>query len=167
MVLLIALRRFGRFIRSNHGSNGKRSSYARTTKIVGKLCFKWGGALDAYPVGSIYMSVNSTSPSTLFGGTWQRIQDRFLIAAGSTYKAGGTGGEATHTLTIGEMPSHTHNASLSARQCDDRFDTAYISTGGMGSYNRSFSVTVESSGGSAAHNNMPPYLAVYVWKRTA
>lgn len=126
-----------------------------------------GVALDAYPVGSIYMSVNSTSPSTLFGGTWQRIQDRFLIAAGSTYKAGGTGGEATHTLTVNEMPSHTHNASLSARQCDDPHDTSYISTGGMESYRRSFSVTVENSGGNAAHNNMPPYLSVYVWKRTA
>lgn len=67
-------------------------------------------SIDSWPVGSIYMSVNSTSPATLFGGTWQRIQDRFLIAAGSTYKAGGTGGEATHTLTaasVGRCSSST------------------------------------------------------------
>ena len=61
-----------------------------------------------YPVGSIYMSVNSTSPATLFGGTWERIKDRFLLAAGDAYAAGGTGGEATHTLTEGEMPAHSH-----------------------------------------------------------
>ena len=65
-------------------------------------------SIDAYPVGSIYMSVNSTSPATLFSGSWQRIQDRFLLCAGSTYAAGSTGGEATHKLTIDEMPSHSH-----------------------------------------------------------
>lgn len=61
-----------------------------------------------YPVGSIYMSVNSTSPASLFGGTWERIKDRFLLAAGDTYSAGSTGGEAQHTLTVDEMPSHYH-----------------------------------------------------------
>ncbi len=75
-----------------------------------------------YPVGSIYMSVNNVSPSTLFGGTWEAIQDRFLLAAGSTYTAGDTGGSATHTpggilsggavgnhtLTVAETPAHTH-----------------------------------------------------------
>ena len=63
---------------------------------------------NVYPVGSIYMSVNNTNPSTLFGGTWQQIQDRFLLAAGATYAAGATGGEATHTLTTDEMPAHSH-----------------------------------------------------------
>ena len=61
-----------------------------------------------YPVGAIYISVNSTSPGTLFGGSWERIQDRFLLSAGSSYSAGSTGGSATHTLTASEMPSHTH-----------------------------------------------------------
>ena len=92
---------------------------------------KWNNAANAtdeltstllskiYPVGSIYMSTNSTSPATFIGGTWQRIQDRFLLAAGSTYTAGNTGGSSTtsytpsgsvgyHTLTTSEMPSHTH-----------------------------------------------------------
>lgn len=106
------------------------------------------------------MSVNSTSPSTLFGGTWQRIQDRFLIAAGSTYKAGGTGGEATHTLTVNEMPAHSHNIRIS-------FSGGTIETSSEPGYDRGNSVSTTSSGGNAAHNNMPPYLAVYVWKRTA
>ena len=61
-----------------------------------------------YPIGSIYMSINETNPSELFGGEWEQIQDRFLLASGSTYSAGATGGEATHTLTENEMPSHTH-----------------------------------------------------------
>lgn len=72
-----------------------------------------------YPVGSIYMSVSSTSPSILFGGTWEQIQDRFLISSGSTYAGGSTGGSASvnytpsgtvgnHTLTTSEMPSHAH-----------------------------------------------------------
>ncbi len=66
--------------------------------------------LNAYPVGSIYMSVNSTSPATLFGGTWERIQDMFLLAAGSSYSAGSTGGSATVTLTAAQsgVPAHSH-----------------------------------------------------------
>lgn len=63
-------------------------------------------------MGAIYLSAVSTDPGILFGfGTWQQIQDRFLLAAGSTYAAGTTGGEATHTLTVEEMPAHTHVVS--------------------------------------------------------
>ena len=62
-----------------------------------------------YPVGAIYLSAVSTDPGVLFGfGTWEQIQDRFLLAAGSIYSAGATGGEAIHTLTVDEMPSHSH-----------------------------------------------------------
>ena len=59
-----------------------------------------------YPVGSIYMSVNDTDPSLLFPGTWERIKDRFLLASGDTYSAGSTGGEATHVLTVSELPKN-------------------------------------------------------------
>lgn len=62
-----------------------------------------------YPVGAIYISTSNTSPSTIFGGTWEKIEDKFLLASGSTYANGATGGEATHTLTEGEMPKHAHN----------------------------------------------------------
>lgn len=114
-----------------------------------------------YPVGSIYLSTVDVSPETIFGGRWQRIQDRFLLAAGETYPAGTTGGEAEHTLTIKEMPSHTHSV------------TPYAS-GGSGSSEGVQYVTgvenwvtgkAEATGGGGAHNNMPPYLAVYVWTR--
>lgn len=65
-----------------------------------------------YPIGSIYMSVNATSPSTLFGGTWVKIEGRFLLGSGGGYSLGAAGGEATHTLTIDEMPSHTHTTTF-------------------------------------------------------
>ena len=61
-----------------------------------------------YPVDSIYMSVNSTSPASLFGGTWTQLKDRFLLGAGSTYSNGATGGAATVTLTSDQIPSHKH-----------------------------------------------------------
>lgn len=155
---------------------------------------------SVYPVGSIYMSVNSISPATLFGGKWERIQDRFLLAAGSTYAAGGMGGEATHTLTVNELPDHKHtfatdsagdhthslNRVLGNSGGDWTGDTAgnlsgsgrkfgYINpdhtiktitnTGSGGAH--AHSGTTNGAGGGGKHNNMPPYLTVYMWKRTA
>ena len=64
--------------------------------------------LSAYPVGAIYMSTVSTSPAELFGGTWTQIKDKFLLAAGSTYTAGATGGAATVTLSSSQIGSHSH-----------------------------------------------------------
>ena len=111
------------------------------------------------PIGFIYMSIDSTNPSTYFPGTWERIKDTFLLAAGDTYAAGSTGGEATHTLTIAEMPAHTHTQVTSAR---------FSKGGGSDSdYEATGSGNTGSTGGGQAHNNMPPYLTVYMWKRTA
>lgn len=132
--------------------------------------------LKVYPVGSIYMSVSSTSPATLFGGTWERIQDRFLLAAGSSYAAGSTGGAATHKLTTNEIPSHTHKVKWYNAGTSGSGDTAWDNGGkawqpstsgwdGKGGSKDGFVAT--ATGGSKAHNNMPPYLAVYIWKRTA
>ena len=117
-----------------------------------------------YPVGSIYMSVNNASPQTFFGGTWARIQDRFLLAAGSTYAAGGTGGSATHTLTINEMPNHGHVVGTEGGSVSKT--TTYIAgaSGGAGARGEG---STDNAGGGNAHNNMPPYLTVYMWKRTA
>lgn len=61
-----------------------------------------------YPIGSIYISTYNRNPSLYFGGEWEQIEDRFLLASGSTYTNGDTGGEATHSLTESEMPRHTH-----------------------------------------------------------
>lgn len=120
-----------------------------------------------YPVGSIYMSVNSTSPATLFGGTWKAIQGKFLLGAdGNTYKAGNTGGEAAHTLTEREMPSHKHSIWFPNDGGEQSAEIGYPDTGSKNTYYAEASKT-SGTGGGAAHNNMPPYLAVYIWKRTA
>ena len=121
-----------------------------------------------YPVGSIYMSVNSTSPATLFGGTWTQLKDRFLLGAGSTYSNGATGGSATHTLKISEMPKHSH------RQVGHTSPSGTTYVGLQMKYMSSINTAnttpvdqAEKTGGDGAHNNMPPYLVVYMWKRTA
>ena len=185
--------------------------------------------LAMYPVGSIYMSINSTDPSTFIGGTWERIQDTFLLAAGTNFSAGTSGGEINHTLNIDEIPSHEHTFTGSAVNSDSQgahthtrgtmnitgtiradpqtawirlrgggafsADTsAAIATGGAdsgttgntqatfnaanswsgatssdGAHTHSITAegTISSIGGGLSHNNMPPYLSVYVWKRTA
>lgn len=130
-----------------------------------------------YPVGTVYISTTSTSPSTFLGGTWTRIQDTFLLAAGSTYTAGATGGEATHTLTVNEMPAHRHKPfDPFPTQDGNWFGLASSSSTGAGwslangsQNNKLFANHPDtgSAGGGEAHNNMPPYLAVYVWERTA
>ena len=198
-----------------------------------------------YPVGSIYMSINNTNPSLLFGGTWEQISDRFLLGAGTTYTNGNTGGSATVTLTTEQMPAHTHTgashnhglnshthsipalsgtaASNGAHTHGDPSGRKFmftngdvavnstgrngVSTGGdwyyvygatsstgiwegsatssSGSHTHSVSTNsstsgqasgnttaagtdaTSSTGGGAAHDNMPPYLVVYIWKRTA
>ena len=127
-----------------------------------------------YPVGSIYISANSTSPAELFGGTWEQIKDRFLLAAGDAYAADSTGGEAQHTLTVDEMPSHGHDFdrqqwhfsdTISIAKDDAIFTWREISDRSITDY--SFKGSVNNSGGGQPHNNMPPYLAVYAWKRIA
>ena len=119
-----------------------------------------------YPIGSIYMSVNSTSPATLFGGTWEQIKDCFLLGAGGNYDVLSTGGEATHTLTVDEIPPHRHK--MKAESTSGSLD--YVLTDLKG-YTKEYQnyrdlPYLDYTGGGAAHNNMPPYLAVYVWKRT-
>ena len=61
-----------------------------------------------YPVGAIYISVNSTNPANLFGGQWEQIKDRFLLSSGDTYKNGSVGGSATHTIAVENLPAHNH-----------------------------------------------------------
>ena len=131
----------------------------KSLEINGKTVFDM-----VYPVGSVYVSVNSTSPATLFGGTWEQIKDRFLLSAGDTYKVGATGGEATHVLTVDEMPRHNHsidnlNASGST--------TPYMTVQAQEKKGYGGNVQTFFTGGGQAHNNMPPYIVVYIWQRTA
>lgn len=119
-----------------------------------------------YPLGSIYITTSSTHPNVLFPNTfWLPIYDRFLLGGGNNYEVGSTGGEATHALTTSEMPEHNHSIF-------------YPNSGGPGDSNICYPADsnikntwyaemckTASAGDGVAHNNMPPYLAVYVWKR--
>jgi hypothetical protein len=128
---------------------------------------------QVYPVGSIYMSMNDTSPADLFGGTWERLKDKFLLAAGDTYAPGETGGEAKHTLETWEMPVHDHSIY------DQNLSNGVTLGVEWGQYvpessaEKSYGITISGtmktteSGSGEPHNNMPPYLAVYMWVRVA
>ena len=134
-----------------------------------------------YPVGSFYISAKSTNPAMLFGGTWEQIQGRFLLGRSSSYPVGSMGGEATHTLTESEMP--THNGHLSSgiaggAPYEKGNYKGFLNSDKMTPYSeigRGWNVYAgnemhpasEAVGGGQAHNNMPPYLSVYIWKRTA
>lgn len=117
-----------------------------------------------YPVGSLFINTSTVNPNVLFTGTkWERIKDTFLLAAGDKYELGATGGDEEVTLTVAQMPQHRH-----------KIGTRSVYTGG-GSYNAhtssddatgSSAANCEYVGGSQPHNNMPPYLSVYVWQRT-
>lgn len=122
---------------------------------------------NVYPVGSIYMSVNSTNPKNLFGGTWEQIQGRFLFGMNSNYPAGSTGGEITHALTIDEMPEHNHTIYYpNAGGPYGNANIGYPEDSGINMTWCAEMCKTASTGGGAAHNNMPPYLSVYIWKRT-
>ena len=165
---------------------------------------------SVYPVGSIYMSVNSTDPSTLFGGSWEQIQDRFLLASGVSHSAGSTGGSAdavvvkhshgteshnhdqnphTHGTNLGDnigFATYTHSSGVermkvATSSSSKRYTYGSKSSGSSSAaesglnwssrlseatpYIGSASVKVYSDGVDGTGKNMPPYLAVYVWKR--
>ena len=114
-----------------------------------------------YPVGSVYISYSHNSPATMFGGTWTRIQNAFLWGCDANGDIGSTGGEKTHTLTVNELPSHTHGSVYSGNVSGTKTHSWLASGGSNMAYG-----TV-ATGGGAAHNNMPPYVQVSIWRRTA
>ena len=151
-------------------------------QVLGKLSnndydYNW---IDLYPVGSIYMSVNDTSPASLFGGSWEKIKDTFLLSSGDTYVNGNSGGETTHTLTTGEIPSHHHTEQFGNGAYSTWEGITYSSQEGTRTLsgvelpNYNYRENLEGTydylftgfeGNSQAHNNMLPYLVVNMWKR--
>lgn len=148
--------------------------------------YNGGGTLfdSIYPVGSIYLSTSSADPSTLFGGTWERIaQGRTLMGEGVvqdntdnwcgktskgdwTAYAGNMGGETYHQLTIEEMPSHTHKANFSMGGLGNAEGRLVLGNNTQnGTTSGNYGSPVVATGGNALHNNMPPYLVVYIWER--
>lgn len=123
--------------------------------------------LKAYPVGSIYMSVNATDPASLFGGSWVRLKDRFLLGAGDTYGAGTEGGSADavvvrHKHTITELAAASKGIASDGKTLQKGY-------GGEATSNiaNETNYTISTEGVDGKGKNMPPYLAVYMWKRTA
>ena len=163
-----------------YNNNAVSNSYLVPITIYGCNDMGYSNAsstLDSYPVGSIYMSVNSTSPANLFGGTWTQLKDTFILAAGDTYSNGATGGAATHNHTLGSSYAKiayywdgTKNTiSLKAKLVESfsfnrkTFDN--LSGYNEGTYNDT--IATELGGTTDNSSNMPPYLVAYVWKRTA
>ena len=134
-----------------------------TLKISGTNIFNL-----IYPVGSYYWSSSSTNPAALFGGTWAQVTDKFVLAAGSSYPAGSTGGAENVTLTTNQMPSHSHVIVA---------EDGYIlgTYGGVGpSHGIRYDIAsrgdtwfASATGGNQSHTNMPPYIVAYCWRRTA
>ena len=130
---------------------------------------------DIYPVGSIYLTASAVSPSTSFGGTWIRYaQGKCLFGVDDTdtdFALETTGGVKEVVLTEAQMPSHTHTLDDKVRGAPGAL------WAGSGPYllydlTRTSSTvstpnTTHSRGSSQAHPNMPPYIAIYIWKRTA
>lgn len=120
-----------------------------------------------YPVNSIYISYSHVNPATLFGGTWERINNAFLWACDSNGEIGKTGGEKTHTLTTDEMPAHSHRVASSQLNANAPSFNGYFNASHNSSKANAWYVVSSDTGGDAAHNNMPPYVQVAVWRRTA
>lgn len=154
------------------------SDFNRLVENMQFLYTNLGGELDMkriYPVGSIYLSLNKdVSPAELFGGTWESLKDRFLLGASDAYVAGTTGGSATHTLKTVNMPGDTMGifqnktvASVSGIHGTPSVTQSY----GAGKFVIAQREQARSLGYDDTYeqpvNHMPPYLAVYMWKRTA
>ena len=166
---------------SNNESGGTELTEEMIQSIVDRAVNV--AKLASYPIGSYYWSEDPTDPSELFGGTWERIKDRFLYALGDEGNAGDEGGEATHVLTVNEMPSHTHTQNSHTHTYTDYYATKSTAN----DFNRSYvntavsdvgntyttrtsngtTATNQNTGGGAAHNNMPPYVKAYCWKRVS
>lgn len=123
-----------------------------------------------YSVGSIYMSTNSTSPAELFGGTWEQIKDRFLLGSGDNYVSGANGGSASVTLTDSNLPNILAVGQNKSGVSKYISGTPWIN---QPYENQAWIITQKSYLNEAGnnyvynqpHENMPPYLAVYIWKR--
>ena len=123
-----------------------------------------------YPVGSIYISCNDADPSLLFGGEWERIQDRFLLAAGSV-AAGATGGSDTHFHTLSDGAIALINHHDGKFWFYEKDGVSFVASGSGAAtganVNAQQSAGIPLRGGTDTASTMPPYLAVYVWKRSA
>ena len=128
------------------------------------------GIDNFYPIGSIYQSTAPTNPTTFMGGVWERFGNgRVLVGADEAdadfNTANKTGGEKTHTLTIDEMPSHSHRQYVSANNGNDSIRRDWSSDGASRAYDQG--METGRAGGNRPHNNLQPYVTLYRWRRIA
>lgn len=130
-----------------------------------------GATLDKvlYPVGSIYMSVDSTNPSELFGGVWEQVSGYFLYCTNTSKTTGGDTTTGSHTLTVDEIPSHRHSfATVSSIQLPL---TTYDMASGFNTQNYGIGTAYTNyTGGGIGHTHpqsLPPYFTVYCWYRVS
>lgn len=127
-----------------------------------------------------WVNDDPTSPASFIGGTWERIEGKFIMGASDTYQAGSTGGEAEHTLTEGELPNITGNFDFQSDGNNQGivtgahgvFSLGQMSTGGFRPNNKTDESNCArqirmSFGSNSPHNNIPPYYSMYIWHRVA
>ena len=168
---------------------------AAGTVTAGALQVGGRSLLDlTYPVGSVYMSLRDADPALLFGGQWAKIEGKFLLGADASRSAGTMGGAESHTLTAAQMPVHSHRVRGDTDAANVGHDHAipnirtgqsgeygaYAETWGTGSGSRDLytdhtdithihrvDITSQTAGSGQAFSLLPPYMAVYMWRRTA
>ena len=152
--------------------------YGTDCEIQPKIC-GGGGTVTSCPFPVGFGGFFQTDPSTIYAGTtWEQKKDVFILAAGDTYPAGSTGGEAEHVLTEAEMPKHYHTGwHWYGPDNNAQFGVNYYGATGIskkGVWKIDYTDTASEaglytgySGGSQPHNNMPPYYAMPFWIRTA
>lgn len=130
--------------------------------------------LEAHPIGSYYWSGESTDPSTLFGGTWEQVKDKFVLAVGDTYTTvGATGGNSSHNLDISNVYAQANptGGGINYQNANKAFNTNYAITGSGGGKSASSqsnsNAGIAISGTLNSGDNNPPYITAYCWKRTA
>lgn len=167
---------------------GNATGWDGSADNVGDDANQWVKLVDennlldiAYPVGAIYISASSTSPASILGGTWTQLSGRFLLACNDTYRAGSTGGDASVTLSAANLPSvtgqiefHSAASATTVYKVSGCFSSGMTNansyrTGGSASSGAASigKINFSNGGSGTAHNNMPPYLSVYMWQRTA
>lgn len=163
--------------------SGKEATQRFTHRNGGKVWYRYRhyqtgnwtpwiveGIDNFYPIGSIYQSTAPTNPTTFMGGVWERFGNgRVLVGADEAdadfNTANKTGGEKTHTLTIDEMPSHSHRQYVSANNGNDSIRRDWSSDGASKAYDQG--MNTGAAGGDKPHNNLQPYITIYRWRRTA
>ena len=118
--------------------------------------------------GAVLFSFNPDfSPAAFYGGSWEKITDRFIIGAGGSYSLGTTGGEASVTLTEEQMPPHNHETKCYNDETTPPSGSEWVPAAHRNTVENVVGVETLNRGGGQAHNNIPPYIAANIWRRVA